>query len=944
MPAPRKSFVLPISAKSKWSLLERIGQITDYVKNNAAETLTALAVTLTQHRAHLEHRAFLIVDQDCNVVSTHVAPEDRERYALPFGFVFTGQGAQYAGMGKELLLNNASFKASIKRLDGILQAIPKDGGLRPTWTLEQTLLDPPETSMINDVTRSQPVCTAVQIGLVDLIRSWGVEPSSVVGHSSGEIAAAYAAGRLTAGQAIQVAFFRGVAVARLTSQGGMLAAGLTAEAADELIAELGLRGQACVACFNAPESVTLSGELRAVETLRKTLEERGKFARALKTGGRAYHSHMMTEVGALYEEMLEPVFGSPIDSRAAAIVSHVVKMYSSVGRDDKNLPVFSDFDEQTTAKYWRANLETAVQFTTALANLTAGEKVHLIEIGPHAALKGPVEQIRKKTGHAFRYSPSLLRGEDADTCILTLAGNLFSHSSPLNMAEVHVQGSAVQLHDLPPYPWDYSGPLLWSEPRPSVETRNREYVRHELLGASQIAGNGIDWGWRNLLRLSEVPWIRDHKLESQIVFPATAYIGLIMEALGQVCNIPSGSPGAGFEFRNVNIGAALVVQDTSDGAEIHTTLSARKISTANKSTKWYDFSISSWDTGESTLHCSGSVRLLEKDTASSGSVTVQDINGYETWSMGRWYAKLSQEGLCFGPHLQSITSLSTDGSRVRTQAISTTKLFQHVGQDETKDTNYTLHPIVLDACLQAGIFGGTGGDLNNLRAFLPVFIESCRIWTPAPGVDMNLEATIHTSTRTTGFASKQIDCTLRDSSGTALVEMKTVRLSLYNGRTTNGVDDGIASDNEPSMQRQPCLSVQWKPDILRLHPNAAYHTQSHLTQAVESLPADLRDHSSMAIIVALVGLASFKNPRMRVLELGAGGECLAKRWLETLEAETTFPRCRSWVGHELDSYGKLVGTDHYEAEASFDTIIVPTVSHLALALSFCRSNLNPLPL
>ncbi|KAK1634593.1 polyketide synthase [Colletotrichum phormii] len=956
-----RPFVLPISANSQWSLDQRIQQITQYVKNHATATLPALANTLAKHRSHQKYRASMIVSKthDEELVTDVFSPDERPAASPPpFAFVFTGQGAQYAGMGRELLLNNASFRASIQGLDRILQDLPEqdqDGrGSRPAWTLEQTLLDPPETSMINDVTRSQPICTAVQVALIDLLADWNVFPEAVVGHSSGEIAAAYAAGQLSAAQAIKVAYLRGQAVGRLQSRGGMLATDLAAEEAADLIARTeGLPGRVCVACINAPESVTLSGELDAINLLAKILQERGKFVRVLKTGGRAYHSHMMKEVGALYEDMLAPVFASDPSDAENAGPSHRATMYSSVGASAENLAVLNHTGHRSSANYWRQNLETAVQFCAALTNLTASaKKLHIIEVGPHAALKGPIEQTRKKSGHDFRLSPTLLRGEDAEACIKKLAGQLFVRGIPLEWSAVNdhrEQGTIVPLYDLPPYPWDYTGSLLWSEPRPSVEQRNRQHMRHELLGARQLAGNGIDYAWRNLLRLSEVPWVRDHKLESQIVFPATGYLGIVMEALCQVRGVPIAELRSGFEFRTVNIGAAMVVPEQESDAEIHTALSARKISTASASSKWFDFSVSSWDSGVSTVHCSGSVRVLDDEdgvSSRSGLVSVQDMGGYETWgSMSRWYARLAEAGLCFGPDFQSITAMTTDGARTRPDAIATTRLFQRTGQHNA--TKYPLHPLVIDACLQAGIFGGTAGDLNSLRAYLPVFIKSCRVRVPGTLREHDPEnAAIHTRTRTTGFGTKQIDCTLiQSSSGNALVDMEGVKLSLYsNGPVAPVADnDGAAIGNAPadasSMKREPCLSVRWKPDIVRLQSGNTAEIKQYLEQVIEGFPADLNDHASMAYIVAMIDLASFKNPKMSVLELGgADGDCQVKRWLKALEADTTFPRCASWIGGELDAEGKLQATT--TESSSFDTVVIPGLDASSHYIKLAASIVN----
>jgi acyl transferase domain-containing protein len=197
-------------------------------------------------------------------------------------------------MAKELLSQSQHFRDIIRGLDDVLQALPAP--YTPDWTLEQTLLDGPKVSQINKVTRSQPICTAVQIGLIELLRSWGIKPTAVVGHSSGEIAAVYAAGFISALQAILVGYFRGYTVGELRTQGTMMAAGLNAGSAQSLIESKGLQSQVRVACVNASESVTLSGTSDVIETLMVELQSQDKFARKLETGGRVYHFHMMKEI------------------------------------------------------------------------------------------------------------------------------------------------------------------------------------------------------------------------------------------------------------------------------------------------------------------------------------------------------------------------------------------------------------------------------------------------------------------------------------------------------------------------------------------------------------------------------------------------------------------------------------------------------------------------
>ncbi|KAI1426161.1 polyketide synthase [Xylaria sp. FL1777] len=934
--------VLPVSASSVYSLelqLELISTAVASARDN--DSIRNLAHTLINGRDHLRHRAYILAKFDAGrgvVVSpTEALPNQRPPDALPFGFVFTGQGAQYPGMAKELLFQSQKFRDTIRHLDTVLQCLPTTHA--PQWTLEQTLMDSAD-SRINDVTRSQPICTAVQIGLVELLRSWGILPASVVGHSSGEIAAAYTAGLLTSTQAILVAYFRGVAVAKVRRKGLMMAAGLDADAALSLIDRKGQGAEVRVACINAPGSVTLSGSPEGIEVLQKELRESNKFCRKLETGGRAYHSFMMEEVGQLYEDLLVPHFQGTGGGLGGAPTA---TMYTSVG----HLPEDAGILSSTTymPAYWRKNLEQPVQFSAALAKLAAGadNSAHLIEIGPHAALKGPIKQIRtglKISEQSLPYSSMLTRGQDADLCVKTLAGVLFAYGYPsldCNKVNGLPKTGPQTIHNLPPYPWDYSGPLLWSEPRASLEMRNRKHLRHELLGTLALTGNGIDFTWRNLLRLSETPWLKDHKLEDQIVFPATGYMAMAIEAVSQVTSAKK-KPVASlaFELRNFNVSAALVIPDeerdvysSAKDLELHTTMSRRKISNSNSSDDWHDFSVTSWLANQTTLHCSGSIRVCERVSEATKSITVIESEGFDAWSTGRWYTKWHQEGLCFGTHFQSLTGLRTDSQRHRREAIATTLLEPPAAA--TGASEYPVHPITIDAALQAAILSTTAGHLPSLKNWLPVFIEECLIQPSSLGRHPDasqVQVEVHVRSEETGLTSRRIEGTLRDPQGAPVIDFRGGRIALYTGKRASGgetIAEG-GSDNHLAnlfAQRQPTLRIHWKPDVLRLGSTSESQLKNHIATFVDEQGDDIRDDESLAVIGSLLDLAGHKNPRMRILELG--GDTMgykAKHWQHILDKDTAFPRYKSWHSANLTEDGDISveGETH---EGSFDVLVIP---------------------
>ncbi|KAL7624846.1 hypothetical protein AAE478_004060 [Parahypoxylon ruwenzoriense] len=913
-----KLVLLPVSAASKKSLEARIRQTEEAIHRRQNQSVKSLAFTLAQKMPSHRIKGFIVakskVDGTSELIQSEIMePLDSGLANLPFAFVFTGQGAQYAGMARELLENNENFLGTIRELDDILQTLPPKTA--PTWTLEQTILDLPDISQINHVTRSQPICTAVQIGLVNLLEGWAVSPSAVIGHSSGEIAAAYAAGLLTSKEAILAAYFRGFAVGKLQSRGTMVAAGLGPKPVEYLINEMGLHGQICVACVNSPDSVTLSGSQEGADTIISQLQKNKIFARKLETNGRAYHSHLVKEVGELYESLLTPYLEK--NNKASD-----VEMISSVGYDGPRTVLLSN--RATTARYWRDNLEKSVQFSSALEKLISDRKFHLIELGPHSALKSPIKQIQTKSKEkqqVLPYSPTLVRGQDADLCIRKLAGSLYNYGYALDWNSVNElrQQNKVAQYNIPPYPWDYSAGLLWTETRPSIDLRNRRFARHELLGSLQPAGNGIDWMWRNILQLSEVSWLSEHKVEAQVVFPAVAYLAMAMEAVSQVQGLKDAHTGVyfkqdtTFEFRNVSFGTALVIHDdvgiAGKGTELHTTLSWRKLSTTTQSEEWCDFAISSWEDGRSVLHCSGAIRVISSPIKIEDSTTVSDTDEYEKLEMRQWYNKLIEEGITFGPNFQALTSLHTDINHIRTDAVATTNLRTKVGKDT--DTTYPVHPVTIDAVMQSGVMGGTGGNVSVLRVHLPIFMPECRIRPVSQFIEE--EACIHSQFTRTGVSTIRISSTLRDARGTPVVDIKNLRLSMYTGKVAREIN------NSPQLQRHPTLRVNWKPDVMRLSPGLQTQLNSYVDKLI--LRHQQPDLTETAIVVGvLLDLLGHNNPTMRILELGTECQCKRKVWHDILDMGTALPRCRSWHCGDVTDDNELAIDGG--ASGPFDSLLV----------------------
>ena len=509
----RQFVLLPFAAHNASSLKLNIDTLSRVIDQ---PSLADIAYTLGCKRSRLQQRSFRIVNRDS--LAQGLAAEKRI-FTSPLkisnvAYVFTGQGAQWHAMGAQLF-DYAVFRATISYLDRVLEGF---SGC-PPWTIHATLSGTYEAAHIQSPQVSQVACTAIQIAMVDLLASWSIRPVAVVGHSSGEIAAAYASGYITAAEAIMAAHFRGLAISKNKRQGAMLAVGL---GADQVVGYLqGIEAQVQIAAMNSPGSTTLSGDADAIEALSTTLDRDGVFNRILRTSGSAYHSHHMLAIGGEYNEMLRKG-ADHIKQLGEGDVKH---RYPRIPWVSSVKPQII-FDEDSLADYWRANLESTVRFSEAVVtmmSLTEGTVPDvLIEIGPHPALKGPLEQILKGIAKPTQYIPSLRRNEDAQISLLKLAGMLFGTNAEIDLGAVNsidagtYEGKAMFAHgrtavDLPTYQYTY-GQVNYYESRSSKEYRLREIARHDLLGSRLPGSSKLQPQWRNVLRVKDIPWLSDHRL------------------------------------------------------------------------------------------------------------------------------------------------------------------------------------------------------------------------------------------------------------------------------------------------------------------------------------------------------------------------------------------------------------------------------------------------
>ncbi|KAI0867673.1 putative polyketide synthase [Hypoxylon argillaceum] len=916
------SIVIPISAKSRGSLENRMRQISEMIQDPTL-SIFSLAQTAAHEASKFEMKEFMMIENGkCQEPELSYSPSST-RARLLVCFVFTGQGAQYKKMARVLRLESPVFASVIGRLDLALGKLAPE--IAPSWSLKEAI-DGYIKQDINQPLYSQSLCTAIQIGLVDVLESWGITPSIVIGHSSGEIAAAYAAKRLTADQAITLAYLRGYAVANSKRSGAMVAASIEAEEAQKIIDKLGLQGEVCIACYNAPGNVTLSGESDGISLITAEIRNLQKHVRSLNTGGKAYHSHMMLEIGQKYEDLIAPVFKGQSSERDL-----LIPMISSTSEACHHASI-SDEETGSTARYWRRNLECPVRFQHALEALLAQAEYHIIEIGPHHALRSPIRQTLGALNKShLPYMTTLDRNSNDDLNMKRLAGHMFICGHELNWSRVNLIPSGTSmLRNMPHYPWDYQfNKLLWHEPRSSIELRGREYIRHELLGSKQLAGSGIHTSWRNIVCLDELPWLSHHKLETKTVFPAAAYVSMAVEAICQIRAIRPGFTDVGFELRNISMNTALVFEEKDQvdrqDVELHTTMSPTKISATKSSHEWHDFTVSSWIEGISTTRCSGRIRC-------GGAIHVNNLTpvssevSYEISSMDNWYDRLAECGLVFGPIFRTIKTLSVVPNNELGLAIATTNL-------QTPDKlgiSYTLHPIDIDAGIQAAALSGSRGDLSVLRAHLPVFIEECQLRV---SVGNQAQATIHTNSVRTSVSGITSAFIMRNSDDVPVLSMTGIRMKEYRGKTKTTEK----LENHNQSERHPCLRVNWKPDIMRLCSSPTECVIEYINEYSKRQADDIADDRTGAIFGCLLDLAGHKYPGMRVLVVNDDSGFRSKIWKNILDSNSSFTRYSEWTT------ARVLGnrTIDLDDKASFDLLVIPSYADSLVCWRDCASHILP---
>ena len=842
------------SARSKHSTFQLVARFKEWAgaRPDFEEYFEHLAYNLSSRRSMMQWRYSFVASSYLELMASldqKSLPINKALDELRVAFVFTGQGAQWFAMGRELLHTNSQFAASLTKSDIILR------GLGSGWSLLDELLLDENNSRIHQGDIAQPASTALQIGLVDLLVSIGIKPQVVLGHSSGEIAAAYASGILPHDVALRVSYCRSFipSICRrlVPIKGAMLSVGLSEAEVSDLIAHLH-RGIVSVACVNSPYNTTISGDEAAILEIEQTLNKVGVFNRKLKVDT-AYHSHHMQTVAQQYLSSLGTIYSqSPRES---------VTFISSVTAKERT----QDFG----AAYWVENLVSKVRFCDALqefCRMQMGESQNvrvqpthiIVEIGPHSVLGGPVQQTISQNFESFDhvYLPTLVRGRAAVHSVLQMVGKMFEHGYPVDLLKANSLGfSDVQprlIRGLPSYPWDHTN-TYWYESRLSRDYRLRQNPPHDLLGARIPSSTPLEPSWRHIISADTLPWLEEHMIDGLMVYPGSGYLCMAVEALRQL-TLSNRLPRAisNFVLQQVSFSKALIIPPAP--TEIEMLINLRIQSSVG--TTWYDFRIFAVAQDEAWHeHCSGRIMVnLVPESAPANEFFVDHTEGSIPTRDGLissmragcsrhlkandMYHELHSSGNTYGPRFAAISELSISDDQATGQIrIPDVRCIMPSSYQES----HVIHPTTLDAIMHTAL--PVYAQHHGPSSVMPVSIQEIIISSTIPSA-AGKELLAGTSLSLQGSSSARADVFVTAGDGEMLEGVLTIsQLEIRSLGPPKTAELGQLTQNM-------VYEMKYAPDIAFISANTS--------EVFGSLP-----------ITEYLDLLSFKCSQLLVLEIGA---------------------------------------------------------------------------
>jgi acyl transferase domain-containing protein/NADPH:quinone reductase-like Zn-dependent oxidoreductase/acyl carrier protein len=704
--AERSMFALPLSAKNDAALAALAALYADHLEQHPTQPLRDVCATAAMGRSHLSLRTLLVApDRDTMVAKLRaaadgsgaaicgtVAASRRNRVA----FLFTGQGAQFVGMGRELYQAEPVFRAVLDRCAAVLDPLLGRSLLEVMFEETDGSLD--QTGF------TQPALYAIEVALAALWRSWGIEPTVVIGHSVGEFAAAAVAGVFSVEEGARLIAARGRLMQALPEGGVMMAIeGDSATVQREVAA---CSAQVSIAAFNAPGNVVISGSRREVEAIAARLAVQGMRTKALQVS-HAFHSPLMAPMVDEFRRIAAQVVHS---APACTWISNLT-----------GVPL--DWMEWGThmADYWTRHVREAVAFEQGMAALgKAACDVHL-EIGPNPTLIGLGMQCLPDLANV-EWLPSLKRTRPAWDQLLESVARLYVRGARLDWQAFH-GGSVGHSLELPLYPFQRQRFLI---PFAAKSRRPVGEVVHDLLG-QRLSVAGVAAQFERLVDNANPAWVGDHRIASEVVMPLTAYLEAALaagrEVLGESVVVLEG----------VEVGEALALRD---GEQRVLQVAVEKAVPGTPAKVRVFSRDAARDDADWTLHVTA-VPVPHDTARGQNEAPLAELAKHlvKEIEVGQFYDKLRGLGVDFGPGFRCMKrAWCADG-----EALGEIELGAGVVADAGK---YLMHPALLDACFHvSAVAMDSLPGADDGRMYLPIGVERYQ-WFASPNTMLRSHATV----------------------------------------------------------------------------------------------------------------------------------------------------------------------------------------------------------
>src|SRR6266404_9320 len=698
---PEKSLSVPssgswpvmLSARSEKSLQTSAANLSAWVKehanaNGSSPVLPDLTYTLGARRNHHPHRLTLVTSSWAELteeLDAFAKKEESPKIRATFtarreqppriGFILSGQGPQWWGMGRDLMQHEPVFREAIENCDA---------ALRPwaSFSLLEELGRSEETSQVQRTEIGQPSIFAMQVALAALWKSWGVQPSAIVGHSVGEIAAACIAGIFSIEQAAQIVALRARFMESCgRGEGTMLAVGLPEEEARALIARHDRT--VTISAFNGPRSLTLSGPRISLEAMAAELEAEGVFARLVRVDHPFHHPLMQPASEALEAALADfkpqpgalPFFSTVTGERCAG--------------------------ESCDAAYWARGIREPVRFASAVGALADFGAEVWLELSSHPALAHPVQECLSSRGGKTTVISSARREREFES-VLEAAMDLHRAGVPLDFSAMT---PSRHLLSLPAYAWEKA--RWWNEASDARDGRLAPGGR----GLFDVRLPRAMPTWIVRLDSRHMAFLKDHKVENHVIFPAAAFVEMALEAGVQLFE------GQPFVVEDFEIRKPLILPDPPSGAQIEFSYLPNERTFAIQSR--FEQSVT-W-----SLHVVGSMRGERTESVFASSKWAEP-SGTQSVAVDGFYRHMSDLGLRYGQEFRPIRELLAGAGRSAGLVALSDALSPRAGE-------YALHPVLFDGALQVFSAGAATIERRQARMKLPVgFRRILFLGSPGP--------------------------------------------------------------------------------------------------------------------------------------------------------------------------------------------------------------------